>query len=74
METGLTVDGQVTKSGTSSPLNLVIVTRQEVQDRVKRIPPDLPNLLFGDFSKRQSSRTLEVDIIGKREGGERGQW
>ena len=50
------------------------MTRQEVEHRIKRIPPDLPDLLFSDFGKCQSGRTLEIDIIGKGEGGERSQW
>lgn len=52
----------------------MIVTRQEVQYRIKRIPPDLPDLFLCNLGKRQSGRTLKIDIVGEGEGSERGQW
>lgn len=61
-----TVDGQVAQRCTGGPLHLRIVTSQQEEHRVQRIPANLPDLLFRDLCKRKRSRSLQVDVV--REG------
>lgn len=51
----------------------MIVAGQKVEDGVERVPPDLPDFLFGNLRKRQCGRPLKVDVVGEGEGGECGK-
>jgi len=61
----LTIHSQVAQRRTRCSLNLGIVTAQEEQDRVQRIPPDFSYFLFRDFRESQSGRSLEVNIVAE---------
>ena len=47
---------------------------EEEEDGVKRIPTDWADFLLSDFGKRECGAALEVDVVGKRECGQRGEW
>ncbi len=51
----------------------MIMASQEVQHGIQRISSDLAHLLLGDLGKCEGGGSLEVHIVGKREGGERSE-
>lgn len=71
--TALTIDSQIAQRGRSSPLHLRIVTRQEAQHRVERVPPDLPHFLLGDLGKCKRGRALQIDIVREGQRGQSGE-
>ena len=58
-----TVDRQVAKCSARSALNLRVVTAQEEQNRVERVPSHRSNFLLGDLCESEGSTSLEVHII-----------
>jgi hypothetical protein len=46
---------------------------KQEQDRIQRVPPHLADFLFGDLCKRQSGRSLEIDIVAEGEGSQGGK-
>lgn len=50
-----------------------MASKQE-QDRIQRVPPHLADFLFGNLRKRQSGRSLEVDIVAEGKGCQGGEW
>ena len=55
---GLTIDGQVAERRTGRTLHLVVVARQQIQDRVERGPPDFPYVLLRDLGKGERGGPL----------------
>ena len=66
-----TIYSQISQSRTGSPLHFGIMAAEEEEDGVERVPTDGTDLFLGDFGERERSATLEVDIVGKRECGQR---
>ena len=74
ISTQLTVHGQVAKSGTCGPLDLGVMAGEEEEDGVEGVAADGADLLFSDLGKGERRATLEVDVVGKGECGQRGEW
>ena len=74
ISTQLTVHGQVAKSGTCGPLDLGVMAREEEEDGVEGVAADRADLLFSDLGKGERRATLKVDVVGKGECGQRGEW
>lgn len=47
---------------------------EEEEDRVEGFATDRPDLFLSDFCKREGGAALEVNVVGKRECCQRGQW
>ena len=69
-----TVHGQIAKSGASSPLNFCVVTAEEEEDRVECVAPNGSDLLLSNLGECKCRATLEINIVRKRECGQRGKW
>jgi hypothetical protein len=69
-----TVDGKISKSGTSSTLDLGVMAAEEKEDRIKCFTTYGSDLFLGYFSECKSGASLEVNVVGKRECCQRGQW
>ena len=69
-----TVHRKVSQSRTCSPLHFGVVAAEEEEDGVERVAADGADLLFSDLGKGECRATLEVDVVGKGECGQRGEW
>jgi hypothetical protein len=69
-----TVDGKVSEGGASGTLNFGVMAAEEEENWIEGFAADRSNLLLGDFCKCESGAPLKVNIVGKRECCQRGQW
>jgi hypothetical protein len=58
-----TVDGQVTKGGTSGPLHLDVWILEEEEDGVESVAVDGPDIWKRDVSKSSQSHRRRVDVL-----------
>lgn len=69
----LTIHRQIPQRSTRRPLHLRVMTPQQEQHRVQRVPSHLSHFLFGDLCESERGGSLEVDVVGEGEGGEGGE-
>ena len=69
-----TVNSKISESGTSSTLNLSVMAAEEEEDWIEGFTADRSNLFLCDLSKCKSGASLKVNVVGKRECCQRGQW
>ena len=69
-----TVHRKVSQSRTCSPLHFGIVTAQKEKDRVECVAPNGSDLLLSNLGECKCRATLEINIVRKRECGQRGKW
>ena len=69
-----TVDGKVSESGTGGTLNLSIMAAEKEEDWIKGFTTDRSDFFLSDLGKCKSGASLEVNVVGKREGCQCGQW
>ena len=68
-----TIDCQIAKCGACRSLDLCVMATEEEEDGVQGIATNRTHLLLGDFGERKGRAALQVDVVGKRECGQRGQ-
>ena len=68
-----TVDCQIAKCGACRSLNLCVMATEEEEDGIQGIATNRAHLLLGDFGERKGRAALQVNVVGKRECGQRGQ-
>ena len=69
-----TINGQITQRRACSPLHFGIVTAQKEKDRVECVAPNGSDLLLSNLGECECRATLEINIVRKRECGQRGKW
>jgi hypothetical protein len=47
---------------------------EEEQDGVERVAADRTDFFLGDLSESKRRTALKIDIVGKGECGQRGEW
>jgi len=50
------------------------MTAEEEEDWIEGFATDWSDLFLSDFGKREGGAPLEVNVVGKRECCQRGQW
>ena len=68
-----TIHSKVSKSRACSPLHFGIMAAEEEEDWVECVAANRPNFFLGDFGKCERGATLKIDIVRKRECGQRGE-
>ena len=69
-----TVNREVFEGSAGSVLNIGVRTVEEVEDGIEDIAFDASILFLSNFCKCNGSPSLKVDVFGKRERPQCGQW
>jgi hypothetical protein len=69
-----TIYGKVSKSSTGGTLDFGVMAAEEEEDWIKGFTTNGSDLFLGDFCKCKRGASLKVNVVGKGECCQRGQW